>query len=122
MIKELIPESLLDALKAYSPTLVQASRTILAEGITKYPIFIASQDFFKVGIPLIDGKEYGKIWNINVSSLEEFYTKKIMNQTAVDQFRKVYKDPKKFFCIFLVRKEEVKMLYIPIEKQFIHQK
>lgn len=121
MKKELVPSSLLDALKAYSPTLVQATRTILDEGVTKYPIYVAVLDHFKAGIPIINGEDFGKTWNINASSLEEFYTKKIMDKEAVDNFRKVYKDPKKYFCVFLVESDDAKMLFIPIDKQFIHQ-
>ena len=121
MKKELIPSSLIDSLKAYSPTLVQATRAIMDQGVTKYPIYVAVLDHFKAGIPIINGQDYGKTWNINASSLEEFYAKKIMNKGAVDIFRKVYKDPKKYFCIFLVDEDDAKMLYIPIDKQFMHQ-
>lgn len=121
MKRELVPSSLLEALTAYSPTLVTASNTIISEGVTKYPIFVAVLDHFKAGVPIINGKDYKKAWNINASSLEEFYAKKIMDKDAVEIFRKVYKDPKKFFCVFLVEDDDAKMLYIPIAKQFIHQ-
>lgn len=122
MKQELIPDSLLDALKAYSPTLVQAIKTILQEKVTKYPILVAVRDYAKIGVPVILGEDHKKEWNINMSSAEEFFTKKIMTQEAVDQFRKVYKDPLRFFCVFLVETEEIKMIYVPIDRQFIHQK
>jgi len=121
MKKELIPSSLIESLKAYSPTLVQATRAIMSEGVTKYPIYVAVLDHFKAGVPLINGKDFKKTWNINASSLEEFYAKKIMDKEATENFRKVYKDPNKYFCVFLVEDDDAKMLFIPIEKQFIHQ-
>lgn len=121
MKKELVPSSLLESLKAYSPTLVQATRAIMKEGVTKYPIFVAVLDHFNAGVPIINGLDFKKTWNINASSLEEFYSKKIMDKDAVEIFRKVYKDPKKYFCIFLVESDDAKMIYIPIAKQFIHQ-
>ncbi len=121
MKQELVPDSLLDALKAYGITLVQASRAIRKEGATKYPIFVVTQETPKAGVPLIVGANYKKEWNVNASSLEEFYVKKIMTKEATEQFRKIYKDPEKFFCVFMVSFDEVKMLYIPIDKQFIHQ-
>ena len=122
MKQELVPEDLLTALKEYSPTLVQASQTIREQGVTKYPIFIATQAMPKVGIPLIMGVEYKREWNINASSLEELFTKKIMTKPAANQFRKVFKDPNKFFCVFLIEKDGLKLLYVPIDKQFLHIK
>ncbi|HHB78321.1 MAG TPA: hypothetical protein ENK85_03695 [Saprospiraceae bacterium] len=121
MKRELVPKSLLDDLKTYSPMMVEATKAILDEGVTKYPIFVAVLDHFKAGVPLINGNDHQKTWNINASSLEEFYAKKIMNKEAVDNFRKVYKDPKRYFCVFLVEDDDAKMLFIPIDKQFIHQ-
>ena len=65
---------------AYRKAMNSALDIILEREITEYPIFIAHQDTFDAGIPIIKRHEVNGNWNINVSTLEEFIQRKSFNQ------------------------------------------
>ncbi|GEM_PF-6020657 len=117
MKQELVPEGLLDAIKNdYGKTMYQASQRILQEGVTKYPMFIATRDLSQLGVPLILGKEYRREWNIFMSSPEEFYNKQVMSRAEIEQFLKDFKDPQKYLCVLFIEGKDIRLLYIPIER------
>ncbi len=89
-------------LKQYLPILNQASASILDNEISKYPIFVVHKEEIKVGINIIDRITTTANWSIEASTLEEFVVKNLIHQSKVEEFRKTYKDPKEFVCIFLI--------------------
>ena len=62
----------------FSSVMNKASETLLDEGISKYPIFIVSQLDIELGIPLVQRNPSNNKWSLNLSTLEELATKKII--------------------------------------------
>jgi hypothetical protein len=102
-----------EELKAYRPALNQAIPIILQKAITQYPIFIAHQDSFAAGIPIINRYEVNGNWNINVSSLEEFVKKKIISAPKIEAFKRGYKNPEDFICFFVLSELGAQFIYLP---------
>jgi hypothetical protein len=96
----------------YKIMMGKAGDVVMDQEVSNYPIFVVHQDEINVGIPLDTSQVYGK-WQVNVSSLEEFATKQLVDPSKIDEFRKVYKDPKDHLCLFLVWEGAATFIFIP---------
>lgn len=101
-------------LKRLVPTMAQASKIILDEGVSKYPVFVTHQDEMHIGLPIVEKEKVGGIWNVNASTLEELVAKKVVHDDKVDAFREQYKDPEAHVCIFVLSELGAKFVYLPI--------
>ena len=97
----------------YSSVMNKASETLLDEGISKYPIFVVSQLDIELGIPLVQRNQSNNKWSLNLSTLEESATKKIIQMERVDHFRSVFKDPDFFFCLFTLSDLGAQFIFLP---------
>ncbi len=102
-----------EELKVYRNAMNKALEIILAKGVTEYPIFVAHQDSFEAGIPIINRYEVKGNWNINVSSLEEFVQKKIILKSKLVAFKKSYKSTADFICFFVLSELGAQFVYLP---------
>ncbi|HEB61980.1 MAG TPA: hypothetical protein ENI82_02405 [Bacteroidetes bacterium] len=93
----------------------QAAKKIKEEGVSNYPIFVAHQDQLEIGIPLLNRVEAGTFWSINASTLEEFYTKKLILDEKLEDFKKLYKEHKGDICFFVVSELGAQYLFIPVK-------
>lgn len=112
------PESLLlgtleKSLVRHQELLQQALQTVQDEGVSNYPLLIAHRHQADLGIPLFDREAYGEDWSFNVSTLEELVVKKLIDPQKVDDFRALYKEHEKHYCIFLLKKEDAKIVFQP---------
>lgn len=99
----------------YRTILGLAADNILDNEVSKYPIFVAHQHELAIGVPL---NENGiDAWNLHASTLEEFVAKQIILSDKIDPFRANYKDPKEYFCIFVVAEIGAKFVFIPRSKK-----
>lgn len=92
--------------------MAKASDSIIDQEVSKYPIFVVHQHEVEIGIPLSEHLEIGN-WNLHASSLEEFVSKQIIQEEKVDEFRKVYKDPQEFFCLFVLSELGANFIFLP---------
>ena len=100
-------------LKPYKPLLAKATETILDKDVSEYPIFVVhQQEEVSIGIPLVE-KEGDRPWSVNASTLEELATKKVIGMEKVDDFRKIYKDPQAFFCLFVLQDSRADFVFMP---------
>lgn len=99
-------------LKVYKNALNKAIDVMLDKGI-EYPIFIAHQDSFEVGIPIIDRYKVSGNWNINVSSMEEFIKHQLIKPGKIDSFKKNYKPVEDFICFFVLSELGAQYIYLP---------
>ncbi len=90
---------------------VKAVQTILDENISNYPILVAYPSFthLNIGLPLSEGESF----SFNATTLEELAMKKIVSLEKVDEFRKLFKEKKDCFCIFLLEKPEPQFIFMP---------
>ena len=91
----------------------EAIAKIKKEGISNYPIFIAHQDEASIGIPIITRKESKDIWSINVSTLEEFYTKKMIAEEKLEDFKNLYNNHKFDICFFVISELGAQFIFFP---------
>jgi hypothetical protein len=98
-------EALKAQLQPHFEVMKKAAQTVLDQEVSSYPIFVVYQaEAVQLGIPLIAAaEEKGIPWSINISTLEEFTAKKVIDIARVDRFQQVYKDPTEHFCLFLLK-------------------
>ena len=94
--------------------LQEAADTILNEGVSQYPIFIAHKNEVEsIGIALADKDKVKGNWSINASTMEQFTSKGLISVEKVDSFKTIYKDPKKFICIFTLSEMGADFIFLP---------
>ncbi len=91
--KESPLKSLETDLVLYADSLKEVADEIIAEELSKYPIFIAHQHEMSIGEIVIDKNEMATEWNIHASTLEEFIDRGIVKKDREDFFKQNYKDP-----------------------------
>ncbi len=102
-----------EQLSIYLDMAREAKYKIINEDISNYPIFVAHQDEINIGIPLLDREKVQSIWSINASTLEEFYTKKLIQDEKLDEFRNLYNNHKNEICFFVLSEVGAQYLFIP---------
>lgn len=107
-------EELRTQLQPHFKVMKKAAQTVLDQDVSSYPIFVVFQaEAVQLGIPLIAAsEEKGIPWSINISTLEEFTAKKVVDIARVDRFQQVYKDPTAHFCLFLLKNEEANFVFL----------
>jgi len=100
-------------LKPYVKAMGQAADVIINENVSNYPIFIAHQQEFEMGLLLIDPKVHGGKWSIHASTLEEFVTKNIVFSDKVEEFTANFKDPSEQICVFVLSDLGANFIYLP---------
>jgi len=91
----------------------QASDTVIQQNVSKYPIFVASENAVQIGIPILNPEELQGKWFLYISTLEEFATKNLIDMDKVDNFRSIYKSPSDQFCIFLIEDIGATFVFLP---------
>jgi hypothetical protein len=104
-------------LNIYKESIREISEEIINNQVSKYPVFIASREETNLGKQIIDKEELALEWSINASTLEEFVRRKIVLENKLDAFKKSYKDPKKFLCVFALLTENAGFIYLPYDEE-----
>ncbi len=97
--------------------LKEASYQIRNRGFSKYPIFPISKEEVPIGQALIKKGELDTNWHYNVTYLDEFLQRKLIEDKNVDIFEESYKDPDEYCCLFVVDKEFTNFIYIPYPEE-----
>ena len=100
-------------LKPYYSLLGQAADAILDQEISSYPIFVMHQQSVSIGVPLVEAAADKMPWSVNASTLEELATKKIIEMERVNDFRQIYKDPRDYFCLFVLSDSGADFVFVP---------
>lgn len=98
-----------------SETLKEASYQIRKRGFSDYPIFPIAKVEIPIGKTLIARGEMATNWHYNVTYLDEFLQRKLV--TDEDDFKKAYKDPDEFCCLFVVDNEFTNFVFIPYPEE-----
>jgi hypothetical protein len=104
-----------DQLKAYIGVMDQAATVIKDQGVSKYPIMVVHRQEVEIGIPLAFEHNLPGQWSMNASTLEEFVSKKIIEDDKIEDFRILYKQHDNHVCIFIL--SELGAQFIFFEKR-----
>ncbi len=100
-------------IKPYINMMGQASDSIVNQDISSYPIFVLHQTQVAFGLPLVEKEKLGGKWSVHASTLEEFVTRQLINESKVDEFKNVYKDPKSYLCLFIIQSGSANFIFLP---------
>ena len=98
-------EILLKDLQAYiqraGEYFLTATETIRNEGVSNYPIIVAykGEDSPEIGIPLTLAQAE---WQYRATTLEELYTKNLVEEEKIDAFRALYNHKSGQLCVLLI--------------------
>lgn len=100
-------------LKPYKGTMGKVIDELLANEVTKYPIFVVHQQEVEIGVEIVSKEKVAGNWTVNATTLEEMVGKQIIFMDKVDNFRKVYKDPEENICLFILSELGAQFIFIP---------
>lgn len=94
-------------------TIKEASYQIRSRGFSDYPIFPICKEEQPIGQILIDKDLAHTTWTYYAAFLDEFVQRGLVDEAKIDAFKKAYKDPDEFCCLFVVDKEFTNFVFIP---------
>jgi hypothetical protein len=94
-------------------TLKEASYQIRKRNFSDYPIFALSETDIPIGQLLIDKGKLENTWNYYASFLDEFLQRELVDPQKEEDFKKNYKDPEEFCCLFVVDADFTSFVFIP---------
>jgi len=100
-------------LQSYIPVISQAADRILDNEISSYPIFIVHQQEVQLGIELVDMKKVEGNWSVNASTVEEFVQKGLIEEQNLKAFKKAFRDPQSYLCLFNVSELGANFIFLP---------
>ena len=100
-------------MKTYTRLMCAAADKIRSSKASAFPIFVVAKQPVALGINLIDREKSNSNWSINASSLEEFVSKKLIFENKEADFKKTYKDPLEYLCLFVLSDLGAQYLFLP---------
>ncbi len=94
-------------------TLKEASYQMRIRKVSEFPIFPMAKIDLPIGKLLIGRNDIEIKWNYNISFLDEFVQREIISESMVEEFKKAYKDPEEYCCLFVVDVDFTNFLFIP---------
>ena len=94
-------------------SLKEASYQVRDRGFSDFPIFPISKEDIPIGQLLIPKYEVATEWNYRITYIDEFVQLKIIEDEKIEEFRKIYKDPDEFCCLFVVDGDFNRFVFIP---------
>lgn len=94
-----------------SDTLKEASYQVRKRGFSQFPVFPICKEDQPIGQRLLDSALLKTEWNYFISYLEEFVERGLIE--SAEDFKKAYKDPDEFCCLFVVDPEFTNFVFIP---------
>jgi len=111
----LVLESVQNDVAQIGESLRIISQRVVEEGISEYPVYIASQEWVDLGKPIFDRDSVQLNWFFNASILEDFVQKKIVRGDRIKDFQRTYGDPLKRACVFIVTPEVQQFVFVPYD-------
>ncbi len=107
-------DSLQKDLDLFKEPIMEASISIVDEGVSDYPVFIASKELFPIGELILDKEELQTNWSIFASTAEDLIKAGIIQVDKARFFITQYKPVKEYICLFVVASEtEAGFIFVP---------
>lgn len=113
----LILESIQNDMAIVGQDLKAIAGQVIDQGISEYPVFIASQQLLDLGKPIFDPETAGLNWFFRATILEDLVQRDIINKSKVNEFRKALGDPQLNACVLVVREEGTQVVFVPFAIQ-----
>ncbi len=94
-----------------SDLLKESSYQIRTRGFSDFPIFPVSSQPAPIGQELYPKGTLDNEWYYNVTYLDEFVQRKIIEKA--EEFKQTFKDPDEFCCLFVMEEDFTNFVYIP---------
>ncbi|MEL6832563.1 MAG: hypothetical protein AAFP77_06210 [Bacteroidota bacterium] len=119
MLSEKELHQLRQVLVPYLPLLEKTAESVMDQEISNYPVFVLYQqeENASLGIPVVAADAEKASWSINVSTLEELATKKVVAMENVERFTSVYKTNTQALCCLVWNGGSAQIVFIPGTKQ-----
>lgn len=102
-------------LNAIGPMLAELVQSILAEGATQYPVFVASEEHIGLGLPAFDKEAYGLSRQYRVSPYEELIKKGLIQANQVEKFKAAYSHASEKACVLVVDEQQAYFVFVPVK-------
>lgn len=107
-------ESLEKDLADFKESIMEVSNSIVEDGISNYPVFIAAKEFFPIGELILDKEELQTNWSIFASTAEDLIKNGIIQVEKARFFITQYKPVKEYICLFVVDSEkQAGFIFVP---------
>ena len=111
--KELLLAEIFQDLNITREYILKVLEEVDKNDVSNYPILVLSKSDIALGMKIVDTKEFDTKWNMNISHLEEFVIKEIIQKEKARGFIKVYKEHRNHFCLFVTLSEkEADFVYV----------
>lgn len=104
-----------DDVHHYRELMEEAFEGVMAEGVSRYPVFIFHQQEVNVGLPIADRHRSAGNWSVNISTLEEFYIKGLVSIEQVEEIKSKIKGSPPQYCCLVVSGEEGSLIFLSRE-------
>ena len=108
-------EAIRNDIRIIGPTMRAFSMHVIEEEISEYPVYVAYQDMVSLGKPFLSKENDHLNWHYNVSILEEFVKRGVVDKDKLDDFLETFGDPEERACIFVVLPEQGGFVFVPYE-------
>ncbi len=112
----IILESLNNDIALVGEQLKEIAQRVIDEGISDYPVFIASQEMVDIGKPIFDRDEVSVNWFFNASILEDFVRRDLVKRENLGRFQRTFGDPAEKACIFVITGMDGQFVFVPYEQ------
>ncbi len=100
-----------------SDVLKEAAYQIKSRGFSDYPIFPISKEMQPIGKIFLGKAEKNLEWNYFITYVDEFLQRKLISEESLEEFKKSYKDPDEFCCLFVMDGAFTSFVYIPYPEE-----
>ena len=94
-------------------TLKEAFYQIRKRGISEYPVFPVCKELQPIGQIILPAQQSNTEWNYFASFMDEFVQRGLIDVDKQDDFKKTYKEPDEFCCLFVIDKDFTNFVFIP---------
>ncbi len=119
MRSELSENPALEAIRSdiliIGPTMRAFSQHVINEEISQFPVYVAFQDVVSIGKPFLTKENDHLNWHYNVSILEEFVKRGVVEKDKLEDFIETFGDPEERACIFVVLPAQGGFVFVPYE-------
>ncbi len=110
-----IIDSLEQDLKFYNDAIKEVANEVLNNNLSEYPVFIAHEIPISIGELILDKQDFERTWSISAITLEELVEAQVIESDKQDEFKKIYKDPQQYICIFLISEKGGNFVFFPYQ-------